>query len=65
MRAPTPKQELAVAVTFPVIVTILVVDAVGLGARVFAAFVAGAGSSAVVAYVAVANRLIHDTRRHG
>ena len=51
--------------TVAVIVTILVVVAAGLGARVFAAFVAGAGSSAVVAYVAVANRLIHDARRNG
>ena len=64
MRAPTRGQELAVAVAVAVIVTIVVVVAVGLGARVFAAFVAGAGSSAVVAYVAVANRLIHDARRH-
>ena len=52
------------AVAVAVIVTIVVVVAVGLGARVFAAFVAGAGSSAVVACVAVANRLIHDARRH-
>jgi hypothetical protein len=54
-----------VAVAVAVIVTIVVVVAVGLGARVFAAFVAGASSSAVVAYVAVANRLIYDARRHG
>jgi len=54
-----------VAIAVAVIVTIVVVVAVGLGARVFAAFVAGAGSSAVVACVAVANRLIHDARRPG
>ena len=52
------------AVAVAVIVTIVVVVAVGLGARMFAAFVAGAGSSAVVAYVVVANRLIRDARRH-
>ena len=64
MRAPTRGQEPAVAIAVAVIVTIVEVVAVGLGARVFAAFVAGAGSSAVVASVAVANRLIHDARRH-
>ena len=53
------------AIAVAVIVTIVVVVAVGLGARVFAEFVAGAGSSAVVACVAVANRPIHDARRHG
>ena len=64
-RAPTRKQELAVAAIVAVFGTIVVVVAAGLGARVFAAFVAGAGSSAVVACVAVANRLIHDARRPG
>jgi hypothetical protein len=46
-------------------VTIVVAVAAMLGAQVLAAFLAGAGSSAVVAYVAVANQLIRNTRGHG
>lgn len=65
MRAPTRRQELAVAATAAVIGTIVVIVANALGAPLFAAFVAGAASSAVVAYVAVANWLIHDARRRG
>lgn len=65
MRAPTRRQELAVAATVAVIVTIVVVVVARLEAPVLAAFVAGPGSTAVVAYVIIANRLIHDARRHG
>jgi hypothetical protein len=46
-----------------VIVTIVVAVARCLDAPELAAFIAGAGSSAVIAYVTVANRLIRDARR--
>jgi len=46
-------------------VTFAVVAAVGYGWQVLVAFIAGAGSSAVVAYVAFANRVIRDASRHG
>jgi hypothetical protein len=52
------------AAAVAVIATIVVVGLAWLGAREVAAFVAGAGSAAVVAYVAVANRLIRDAARH-
>lgn len=63
MRAPTRRQELVVAATVAAIVTIKVAVAARFGSPVLAAFVAGAGSAVVVAYIAVANRLIRDASR--
>ena len=65
MRAPTRRQELVVSATEAVIFTTMVVVAVRLGEPVLVALIAGAGSIAVVIYVAIANRLIHDAREHG
>jgi hypothetical protein len=53
------------AATVAVIATIAVVVAKTLGTPILAAFVAGLGSTAVVAYVTVARRLIRDARRRG
>ena len=63
VRAPTRGQELTVVGTMAAIVAVKVGVAGRFGTPALAAFVAGAGVAAVVAYIAVADRRIRDASR--